>query len=380
MNKRRVMRCDSLSFREDESMFREDKVQQTSLLFNNGARVGAFLHDSAHVTSAGVFPYNDGKGGIRMEYRPIEEVSAPEFLRSMQGIPLTNLHPKGPKNSKDSIIGLVKSEGVAEETQDPKFPVNVRSEIVVHDAEHVTSTKVRGLSLGFSCDVIEEGGLTPWGEKYDAIQRNLRADHLALVPNPRVKNARVNLDNDDTGKPKMPMIRLDNGCEYEAAAEVIAELNRLRADSKTATDKATAETARADGLQAKVDGHAAELTKVKNDAESGAFERARVRLELEAAARDHKVIVKADATDSDVMCAIIKAVRGDSFNLDGKSDAYVQAAYDMVVGEKPNDKPPRQSLDHEDTRGQGNHNSQPRNDSAPKGGASDARARMIAGQ
>lgn len=377
MKTRRVMRCDSLSFREDEAMFREDKVQQTSLLFSNGARVGAFLHDSAHVTSAGVFPYNDGKGGIRMEYRPVEEVSAPEFLRSMQGIPLTNLHPKSPKTAKASIIGSVKSEGVAEETDDPKFPVNVRSEIVVHDSEQVTSTKVRGLSLGFSCDVIEQGGLTPWGEKYDAIQRNLRADHLALVPNPRVKHARVNLDNDDTGKPKMPMIRLDNGCEYEAAQEVISELNRLRADAKTASDKATAEANRADGLQAQVDGHAAALTKVKTDAESGAFERARARLQLEAAARDHKVTVKADASDSDVMCAIVKAVRGDSVNLEGKSDAYVQAAFDMVVGEKPLDKPPRQSLDHEDTRAPG---SQPRNDSAPKGGAAAARQAMIDGK
>jgi len=380
MKSRRVMRCDAMSFREDEAMFRQDKVQQTSLLFNNGARVGAFLHDSAHVTSAGVFPYNDGKGGVRMEYRPAEEVSAPEFLRSMQGIPLTNLHPKNPKTAKASIIGSVKSEGVAEETDDPNFPVNVRSEIVVHDSEHVTSTKVRGLSLGFSCDVIEEPGLTPWGEKYDAIQRNLRADHLALVPNPRVKTARVNLDNDDTGKPKMPMIRLDNGCEYEAAQEVISELNRLRNDAKAATEKATAEANRADGLQAKVDGHDAELTKVKNDAENGAFERARARLQLEAAAVDHKVTVKADASDSDIMCAIIKAVRGDSVNLEGKSDAYVQAAFDMAVGEKPhNSQPPRLMLDNDDTGDHRQQDSQKRNDNADKS-AKSARERMIAGQ
>ncbi|NEM19202.1 hypothetical protein G3V96_31255, partial [Escherichia coli] len=51
---KRVVRFDATDFREDESLFREDLLDlQKTVLFSGGARVGAFLHDSAHVTTSG---------------------------------------------------------------------------------------------------------------------------------------------------------------------------------------------------------------------------------------------------------------------------------------------------------------------------------------
>lgn len=332
---KRVARFDSADrvLREDESLFREDFMQKTkgTVLFSGGARVGAFLHDSAHVTASGVFPYSDGKGGIRMEYRPKEEVTSELFLDSLQGVPMTLLHPKNTKTAPGSIIGSVKSRGIVEDNG-PEAEVGVRSEVVVYQADAITGTEVRGLSLGFTCDLIMEPGLTPNGVKYDAIQRNLRADHLAVVPNPRVKTARLNLDDDDNeGRPKMPTVRLDSGIEYEAAAEVIHELTTIKG-------KLTGEAARADAAEAKADTALAEVQKlkteneqIKKDAEDAAFARAKARLNLESVAASHNVAVKADASDTDIMAAVVKAVRGDSFDLTGKADAYIQAAFDLAV-------------------------------------------------
>lgn len=331
---KRVVRFDSADrvLREDESLFREDFMQKTkgTVLFSGGARVGAFLHDSAHVTASGVFPYSDGKGGIRMEYRPKEEVTSELFLDSLQGVPMTLLHPKNTKTAPGSIIGSVKSRGIVEDNG-PEAEVGVRSEVVVYQADAITGTEVRGLSLGFTCDLIMEPGLTPNGVKYDAIQRNLRADHLAVVPNPRVKTARLNLDDDNEGRPKMPTVRLDSGIEYEAAAEVINELTTIKG-------KLTGEAARADAAEARADTALAEVQKlkteneqIKKDAEDAAFARAKARLNLEIVAASHNVAVKADASDTDIMAAVVKAVRGDSFDLTGKADAYIQAAFDLAV-------------------------------------------------
>lgn len=335
---KRVMRFDADDnrvLREDESFFREDFQEKVkgSLLFSGGARVGAFLHDSAHVTASGVFPYNDGKGGIRMEYRPPEEVQDALFLDSLQGIPVTMLHPKSAKGAIDTIIGMVKSKGIVEQYSD-SGDIGVRSEVVVHDSERVTATKVRGLSLGFSCDLDETPGLTANGLKYDAIQRNLRADHLAVVPNPRVKTARFNLDEDDNeGRPKMPQVRLDNGIEYEAAAEVIHELQNIKSQVTSVTKRADEAEAQRDAATDEVKRLKEEVTKIKQDAEDKAFARAKARLNLEAVATAHKVTVKADSSDVELMASVVKAVRGDSIDLTDKSDAYVQASFDLAVQE-----------------------------------------------
>lgn len=128
----------------------------------------------------------------------------------------------------------------------------------------------------------------------------------------------------------MDKIRLDSGLSYEAAPEVIQEVNRLRQDLATANgDKDKAE-ARADSLDAKVKALEGQIEEVRQDAHDGAV----ARLKLETQAKDLGVEFKADAKDRDIQEAIIKKVRGDSFKMDGKSDDYVAAAFDLAVSEK----------------------------------------------
>ena len=57
------------------------------------------------------------------------------------------------------------------------------------------------------------------------------------------------------------------------------------------------------------------------------------RIELETTAKALEVEFKADAADVDIQKAVIAKVHGDKMRLDGKSDDYVRAAFDMAVTE-----------------------------------------------
>jgi hypothetical protein len=184
------------------------------------------------------------------------------------------------------------------------------------------------------------------GEKYDAVQRNIRVNHLALVPKGRAGNARLNLDRfdavaylEDVMSEKLGRVRLDNGIEYDAAPEVVHALDKLRADVAESQTKAKAAletvekvTGERDTLKARVDGFAAELDKVKADALTVATAQVKARAELEKVAEGFKVD-HAGKTDREVKEAVIKLQRADA-DLTGKSDEYVQAAFDMSVAMK----------------------------------------------
>ena len=79
-------------------------------------------------------------------------------------------------NVSREIIGTVLSEGIQDGT-------NVRAEIIIHDSK-VLKAGLRELSLGYDCDCDETPGV--WqGQPYDAIQHNIRINHLAIVEQAR---------------------------------------------------------------------------------------------------------------------------------------------------------------------------------------------------
>jgi len=303
-----------------------------------------FLVDTPIVGRVGIQTYMNADGTVRKEYRPAEEVFHPDALASMVGKPITDAHPNGKvtaANFKKLTIGTILGAG----KQDGD---NVRVDIIIQDAEAIIKAEkggVRELSLGYTVDLDETPGEFN-GEKYDAIQKNIRVNHLALVPKGRAGNARLNLDRfdavaftEDVMSDKLGRVRLDNGIEYDAAPEVVHALDKLRDDSlnfktQSETQKAEAEklAGERDTLKARVDGFAAELAKVKTDALDSARAEIKARAELDKAAEGFKVDC-AGKSDREVKEAVIKAVRADA-DLVGKSDEYVNAAFDMSVSMK----------------------------------------------
>lgn len=152
-----------------------------------------YLIDHPIVTTCGIFEYTNKDGSTRKELRLPEEVFSRKSLESYKGKPVIITHNAGVVNKDnvaDEIIGTILGNGY-------KDGKDVRAEIIIHETEKLKSCGLRALSLGYNLELDETPG--EWhGEHYDAVQRNIEINHLALVAEARAgDNARLNLDKKD---------------------------------------------------------------------------------------------------------------------------------------------------------------------------------------
>jgi len=338
-----------------------------------------FLVARAPVTSIGVFTYRNPDGSERRELRLPEEVFNEDSLATLRMKPLTLLHPDEavtPENIGELQVGTVGSD-----VSSDSYRVYVSLSATRPDGiEAVENGTARSLSCGYVCDIEWTSG-TWMGMKYDCIQRNIRYNHVALVPVPRAGDGNsirmdaagtptlpdlnkheANKNNED----KMDKIHLD-GADYQAEPQVIAaynkamdradglekELNKVREDAKAAEDalkaeKSTVEAER-DSLKERIDAMEKELPgKIDSAVQS--------RLDLVGKATAAGVEVKADMADADIKKAVISKVFP-SANLDGKDDAYINARFDCaceISAVKSDDKSRKDAADippqnHEDS-------------------------------
>ena len=292
-----------------------------------------FIRDTPIVGRTGILVYRNADGTERREYRPPEEAFKADSLASLMGKPITIGHKAfvtAGNAAQVAPVGSVLSAG----RQDGN---NIVADIVIYNLD----TDSRELSCGYTLDLDEKPGTTPDGQHYDAVQRNIVYNHLAIVPQGRAGVARLNMDgsqvidDEDNSKEEQKMaemtkVRLDSGIEYDCAPEVKVEIEKMRKDSADMKKES-------DKLQAKYDALDAELKKEpegrKADAEKAKanFDEAiKARVELLKVAEAHKVVNADSMTDTEIKTAVIKAVRGDAINLEGKSADYIEAAYDMA--------------------------------------------------
>ncbi len=201
-----------------------------------------YLIDNPILTRVGIFEYHNADGTVRRELRLPEEVFAAESLASYKGKPIILTHEAGLVNTdnvQQEHIGTVLSEGV----QDGE---NVRAQIVIHDAESLSSG-LRELSLGYTQTPEETPGI--WnGQRYDAIQRDIRINHLALVQKARAgEQARLNIDGEEKGGKQMAKVRKD-GLTPEEIARLVEEYKQRQAQ-RTEEAKAANPTADEDNNQ-----------------------------------------------------------------------------------------------------------------------------------
>ena len=179
-----------------------------------------YLIDKPILTSCGIFQYTNPDGSIRRELRLPENVFNPESLASYKGKPIIVTHDAGTidkNNVSRHEVGTILSNGYRDGD-------DVRAEIIIHDTNAMESAGLKELSLGYNLDLIEQPG-TYKGEHYDAIQTNIRVNHLALVRSARAgEQARLNIDGSDEPilKGGKLMFRKDEGLtpdELKAAIE-----------------------------------------------------------------------------------------------------------------------------------------------------------------
>jgi hypothetical protein len=284
--------------------------------------VEGFIQDAPVLTRSGIFDYRGPDGRLRREYRPPEEVFHADSLASYRAKPITDGHPGlvNASNAKVHTVGTLLSEGRRDGD-------DARGDVVIYDTGPVAAGK-KELSLGYTLDIDETPGEIN-GERYDAVQRNIRINHLALVPRGRAGNARLNLDAADADTTEeedtmtMVKVRLDSGISYDAAPEIANALTAALADADT-------QRARADTAESNLKDAEANADKVRQDAAATV----KARIKLEDAAAKVGAEFKQDASDTEIRSVVIKKVRGDGFDLSGKSEGYIEAAYDLAIAEK----------------------------------------------
>lgn len=240
-----------------------------TLTLDGGTRKTAdgYVVASALAARSGIQLYLGSEVGISDKsvvkvYRPADEVFSKDSLSTYAHKPMTNDHPSeavNAKNWKDLAVGLVGDE-VA---RDGEF-VRVPLVLMDHNAIADLDAGKRELSAGYTCDLSIESGITPDGEAYDAIQKNIRINHVALVSKGRAgPNARIGDSagwgaipvtetfKDERNSPMTRIIMVD-GLQVETTDAGAAAIEKLQRDNaKLTADMATSTAAHAAALATK---------------------------------------------------------------------------------------------------------------------------------
>lgn len=355
-----------------------------------------WLRADAFLTRVGVFTYLQADNSIRRELRPPEEVFDEESLSSLRMVPVTRRHPRDDDgqriklhagNAKRHSVGSV-GENIVQDGIFAKGTVMLVDADAVIDAEVGTA---RQLSCGYDCELEPTTGVTrglkgiPDGIHYDAVQRNIRYNHVALEPVGRAgPEVGIRLDagdavmvddreplagiRHDSQTPQNPQenrtmamvkVRLD-GVDYEVSEQAAQAVNATqqkateqleavrteltkRHDAKEQELKA--KTEEVDKLQARVDSLEDELKQTKQQREDALKpetirEAVKARVDLERSAlrvlgekdeggKDRRFDSLADAEIRRQV--ILKVFPGSESKLANVNDTYITARFDSAV-------------------------------------------------
>ena len=141
--------------------------------------------------------YTRGDGTQVREYRPEDEVSNPDSLASFGMKAVTLNHPKVLLDSKTTKLHQVGHAGSHVRFSDGFVEVA----LVITDQDAIDAVQrgdAQEVSAGYRVDYDPTPGVTPDGESYDGIQRNIKVNHIALVARARAgREARLLLDSCD---------------------------------------------------------------------------------------------------------------------------------------------------------------------------------------
>ena len=316
-----------------------------------------YLSLLATITRTGVFTYQyvteSGEMVTVRQLRHPDDVFEPGSLQSLLGIPLTNEHPVEflePDNSASRVVGMASDRPKTITLDDGEKYLQQTVTIFDPDTiEDVVSGHKRELSLGYTLDHDEEPG--EWnGMQYDVRQRNIRYNHLSVVKKARGGPlCKFNLDNEDINVDGVTYDKVLNfntikgedmlfnydGKEYEVKDEIHALLSTLSSEAKVSTDELKTQldtlAKEKDELQAQVD--MAKKTTATDTAKIEFASAVAARVKLEKAAAEHVTQSLDGLTDREIKEKVISKVS--KISLDGKSDAYVDAAFDLALEKEP---------------------------------------------
>lgn len=260
-------------------------------------------------------------------YRPETEVFSRDSMRSFANAPVTIEHPANPvtvDNWKDHAVGDTGEDVV----RDGEF---VRVPLILRDADAIdaVSKGKREISMGYSCELEFVDGVAPDGRTYQAIQRKIKVNHLAVVdrarggPELKLSDRREAAEPKDGGKPVATKTITFDGLPLEVTDAAEAAIAKLQGQIATLTQAKDAAETQVGTLTATIqtkDGEIAGLNAKLKDAEVTPARLA------ELAASRSKVIDSA------------KRIAGDELVVDGLDEAAIRrAAVNAKLGDAAKD-------------------------------------------
>jgi len=309
-----------------------------------------FLKVPARISRTGIQNYLASEMGLEDRnpndiikvFRPEEEVFSDDSLNSFTNKPITDDHPSElvtVKNAKNLAVGHAGHEVV----RDGDFASTF---LYIHDAcaiKKVESGKVE-LSNGYVADIEWVSGVAPSGETYDAIQRNIRGNHIALVERGRAGSACRVADNlPQKGDKPMAKITID-GVDFEVEGQVAQAVGKLQAkltDAENETSKKEDEAKKKEDefeLAKKKAEKTEDSLKAQLDAANTKIPTAKAldkmvadRTALIDSAR--KIVPEIDVVnkDADTLRKEVVSSKCPNVQMDSVSSDYINARFDMLL-------------------------------------------------
>lgn len=323
-----------------------------------------FLVADAFVVRTGIQLYAGKEVGlvdrdVVRVWRPEAEVKDAKSLATFSHAPVTLGHPTE-MVTVDNWAALAKGEVSTEATWDGN---KIRLPLIVKDAAAIAAIEsgTRELSAGYTCQLDFTDGVTPDGDAYDAIQRGIRINHLAIVTKGRAgSDCRIGDGADTWGA--SPVSTADMKGSHmadtlqtvvlgdQAAQVAVADAPKIeafKAASAKALSDAQADHAKAIAakdaelakLQAKLDDATG---KVLTDAALDARVQARADL-IGKAKMVAKDIATTGLSDAAIRKAAVVATLGDAA-IAGKSEAYIDARFDILAEDAAKGDPVAKAL------------------------------------
>lgn len=311
-------------------------------------------------------------------YRPDSEVFSRDTLASFAHRPVTNDHPDEAvtaDNWKEHAVGQTADE-IA---RDGSF---IRVPLMVSDGATIKLIEdgKRELSAGYTCDLAFEAGKTADGETYDAVQKNIRANHVAIVQRGRAgSEVRIGDEASKWGAaPIRPTTDKETITMSDALRTVVVDglsvsttdqgaqaIAKLQKDLESSAAKLSdAEKAHQTAIAAK-DAELAKKDAEIDDLKGKVLDAAaldklvQARGDLIATAKAIAADVKVEGlSDAEIRKAVVAAKLGDAAVKD-KAEAYIDARFDILAEDAAkNVDPVRRALQSQDRAPLTNDNGQ----------------------
>lgn len=304
-----------------------------------------YLVAEAFAVRTGVQVYSGAEMGVEDRetiavYRPEEEVRSADSLRTFSHAPVTMGHPAEnvtTDNWRELAVGEVSTEA---SWHDGK----IKLPLILKDAAAIAAVEAgtRELSAGYTCTIEMQDGVAPDGTPYQAVQRNIRINHLAVVPRGRAGSEfRIGDEAGSWGAAPITTSKKEDKMSDALKTVVLGD----KAVQVAAADHAAIEAFKADMAKKLTD---AETAKDKAEGERDAAVTAKDTAEakvLDAAAIDKLVADRAELVgkanaiapdvattglaDAEIRKAVVVAKLGDAMK--DKPAAYIDARFDILA-------------------------------------------------